>query len=122
MYMQQFEDKVLTEVTTRIDALSAKLGAGVDHLWPALVRFQFAGAVGNLFILVLLALVFSVVLKQATKHEWGKHGDPTIAGVLGVLSLVGLCLTMIGLLVNVSSDIATIASPEASALRAIMSK
>ena len=39
--IQDTTQQVLTEVTTRLDAVAAKLGMAADHMWPILVRQQF---------------------------------------------------------------------------------
>lgn len=108
------EMSVPAEVLQRIDALAAKVGATAEHLWPALVKYEFWESFGDLFVVPVPAAVayFLFRLSRASKNCDTKVPLGIAASVMMLISFGCLCL--------VPSTIATLASPEAAALKSLL--
>lgn len=108
------EMSVPAEVLQRIDALAAKVGATAEHLWPALVKYEFWSSVGDLLVLPAPAIAAYVFyrISKASKCEVSRIPIGLVSVVMVVFFLA--CLSY------APSEIATLASPEAAALKSLL--
>lgn len=120
------------ELLSRLDALAAKLGVAAEYLWPRLVAFSWWEALGQLCVCAALALgglAFTAVsvrfgrkeLKYEADHggeECGVYCGVTIAS--GIVAALLLMITLISLATIGPPAVATLASPEAAALKEIL--
>ena len=112
--MQAVELNVPAEILQRIDALAAKVGATAGHLWPALVRYEYADSCATLCacatVCLLAVIAASVIVRYALKND---NEDILAMTLLPLVVFATACL--IG-----TSQIASIVSPEAAALRSLL--
>jgi len=109
--------EIQSEVLARLDALSAKIGVAVDHLWPALVRYEVAAAHGKLVVTaslyaVVIAAWCGVVLLFRKEHD---AAEMAMIGT-GILTTAAIFATMMGL----PEILAALSAPEAAALKALL--
>ena len=124
----------------RLDALAAKLGTTIDHLWPALYRFEAVQAastlvlIGTVGFLAAAALIFAVAcLLRGNRIEaanralpFGQRQDDPGAPhfVAAIVCFIATVLLTVGFLGSaVGSGVkaaASLAAPEAAAVRAIL--
>lgn len=128
------EMSVPAEVLQRIDALAAKVGATAEHLWPALVRYEFWSAASEFFVSAFFAVAALVLvvahrrsiasdvadMKKRSEHatfdmdEWSVHSVVTMVAM--VISAVGLVISAVSAL----GGCAALFSPEAQALKSLL--
>ena len=128
------EMSVPAEVLQRIDALAAKVGATAEHLWPALVKYEFWSAANEFFVSAFFAVTTLVLLiahrrsiasdvadmRKRSEHatfdmdEWSVHSVVTMAAM--VISAIGLVISAASAL----GGCAALFSPEAAALKSLL--
>ena len=108
------------ELLKRLDALAAKIGTTVEHLWPELVRYEVAAVwrpvVGGLLWAAGLVALAAMLRLWGTKTEDAHARDGFIGG-----SRIAVILALFVAVLTLSLfDFATLAAPEAAALQRLM--
>lgn len=128
------EMSVPAEVLQRIDALAAKVGATAEHLWPALVKYEFWSAANEFFVSAFFAVATLVLLVAhrrsiasdvAAMKERYEHAtfDMDECSVGSLVTFVATLLSGVAFVVascDALGGCAAIFSPEAAALKSLL--
>jgi hypothetical protein len=101
------------EIIKRLDAVAAKVGQGMDHFWPLMVRQEVIEGVVALVVWAVIALALAVAGRIAAKRGvTDKDGDVSPIVVLLVV-LVFAFILLTGVAIDASIDML---NPEYAAL------
>ncbi len=104
-----------------IDAIAAKLGSGVDHFYPILVRQQVVDGCAMLVVPTLLTIVVVIAVSCCYKKATVSEENFNFQGVVLIISAVLSLIALITLGDAISEDVVTkIFNPEYHALKDIM--
>ena len=128
------DPEIKQEVFSRIDALAAKLGVGVEHLWQTLIRQSVIEGWIELvtaFLCMLLAWTFMIGGKismkkraKSGKEAWKSdhsHNDPSLASIFFMLGCFASILTTMCFFTDLSESITQICNPEYFAFQELKS-
>ena len=105
--------------------LTSKIGLTAEHLWAPLVRYVLYSAIGDVVACILMVIVLGCVFlflrrgyKRACESDsrLDEEGWQVGVNIVGVVALIAVIL----LVISLSTLIATIASPEGAAIKALI--
>lgn len=113
-----------------LQGIADKLGVAAIHLWPEMVRYTWAQAVGQLVVTALavlgLALYVQFLLPRMIRDWRAPEGTLTNeeTSVCLIVTFVGVVLGLfaIATLAGVSNSVATVLAPEGATISKLLEK
>lgn len=121
-------EEMQREVLSRLDALAAKLGTTVEHLWPILVKQQVLDAIttatliGVMYVAaaILLGKTYRAAAIQRKVRRLGIfEGDDWIPSCC-IIGWLLLCFTFLATSMSASGVVSGLLNPEYAAFRDLM--
>jgi hypothetical protein len=106
-------EMVTGAVLSRIDALAAKLGVGIEHFWPIFVKQQFTTGLLDCGLSLILFVLVILCVRGMTSEKADHDGFFTIC-------LIGTIIGTIFFFISGYCGIMEVSNPEYFALKSAM--